>query len=58
MHKYKKGNIRNNVFTIFVPDQTKGDIKEESSKLAEQDEDVVIFCFAEFGYSNVPNGYI
>ena len=48
---------------MFVPDQEKGDIKEEfderlSSKLAEQDEDVVIFCFVEFGYSNVPNGYI
>ena len=29
MLKYKKGNIRSNVFTIFVPDQTKGVFKEE-----------------------------
>ena len=66
MHKYKKGNIRNNVFTIFIPDQTKGVFKEEfderlSSKLGEQEDvysTVVIFCFVEFEYSNVPNGYI
>ena len=23
-----------------------------------QEEDVVIFCFVEFEYSNIPNGYI
>ena len=29
MHKYKKGNIRSNVITIFVPNQTEGVFKEE-----------------------------
>ena len=29
MHRYKKGNIRSNVITIFVPNQTEGVFKEE-----------------------------
>ena len=62
MHKYKKGNIRNNVFIIFVLDQTrKNSMKDYCYQVnlgSRKTYDVVIFLWNLNTVRNVVNGYI